>query len=251
MKFGLFASKDVGLRIAQFLSRSGNIPMCLVLDAKGDKENNNQIIAASGVTPENVFYSDSVTPYLLKKYDLDLIFLVWWPYIIKKDLIEIPRLGVLNTHYSYLPFHRGKHANFWTFIDGEPFGATIHFVNEDIDAGDIAFQRHIEKTWEDTGETLYQKVRDAVVDLFIENFPVITSGKIPRRDQAYWSDIVRASYHNSNEIELASEIRLCRYYQGKELLNLIRARTFPPYPAAWFYDNGQKYEVRVTITKAT
>ncbi|MCH7754019.1 hypothetical protein IH970_02685 [candidate division KSB1 bacterium] len=33
------------------------------------------------------------------------------------------------------------------------------------------------------------------------------------------------------------------------MLNLLRGRTFPPYPAAWFLDNGEKYEIRVEIRR--
>jgi methionyl-tRNA formyltransferase len=254
MRFGLFAAGGVGLQIAGFLGDSGNIPACLVLDSDNTDENNNLIADTSKVDPRDIFYSNTLysdrTLQSLKEYDLDLIFLVWWPYIIKKEIIEIPRIGCINTHYSCLPYNRGKNGNFWTFIEGTPFGATLHFVNEGVDAGDIAFQIVIEKTWEDTGGTLYEKVKVAIVDLFINNFERMKTGCIPRRDQNLLCDIIQGSYHNSKELEPASRIHLDRSYTAEELLNLIRARTFPPHPAAWFFDNGQKYEVRVTITRA-
>ena len=53
------------------------------------------------------------------------------------------------------------------------------------------------------------------------------------------------------EIDYASFIELSREYKAKDLLNIIRARTFAPFPAAYFYYNNEKYEVRVQINKVT
>lgn len=249
MKIGLFATKDVGLAIAKFLGETSEGVSCLVLDAKEDYKVNNQIIIAAKVNLVNVFYNDGIYDnsniLKLRKFRLDLIVLAWWPYIIKNDIIKIPRLGCLNFHPSLLPFNRGKHYNFWTIVEDTPFGVTLHFVNEGIDVGDIAFQSIIPKTWEDTGETLYNKAQQAIVRLFIESYPVIRSGNIPRKAQ----DLTIGSYHSSKEIETASEIYLDRNYAARDLLNTLRARTFPPHPGAWFVDNGNKYKIRITITK--
>jgi methionyl-tRNA formyltransferase len=48
-------------------------------------------------------------------------------------------------------------------------------------------------------------------------------------------------------VERIDEIVLDRSYSAKELLNLLRARTFPPYPSAYFMDNGRKVFVRVQL----
>lgn len=46
-------------------------------------------------------------------------------------------------------------------------------------------------------------------------------------------------------------IHLEEEYRARDLLNKIRARTFEPFPAAYFMEDGEKYEVRVTIQKVT
>jgi len=45
-------------------------------------------------------------------------------------------------------------------------------------------------------------------------------------------------------------IELDKAYKARELLDLLRARTFRPHPGAWFLENGERYEVRVEIKKA-
>ena len=250
MKIGLFAADVVGNEVSKFFGENQEPLACLVLDSTDRKGLNSEIIRNSGVADlGKVFYSDSLyeeqTLTALRSLELDLILLAWWPYILKKSLIEIPRMGCLNFHPSYLPYNRGKHYNFWTIVEDTPFGVTLHWVNEGIDSGPIAFQSLIEKSWEDTGKTLYYKAQKEIVRLFKEKFPEIKRGNIPRIPQ----DLSKGSFHRSNELEEVSKIELDKNYRARDLLNILRARTFRPYPGVWFIDNGIKYEVRVEITR--
>ena len=250
MRIALFAADRVGQEITRFFSEANEPLACLVVDAKDPKNCNGQIIqdylAAGGhiVIPSDAVYQSE---YLEKLHnlDLDLIILAWWPYIIRKELIRLPRIGCLNFHPSYLPYNRGKHYNFWAIVENVPFGVTIHWVTEDIDAGDIAFQTVIPTSWEDTGETLYHAAQREIIKLFRYNFPAIKQGWIPRIPQ----DLKRGSFHLANEIEKASTIDLDQAYQARHLLNLIRGRTFPPYPGVNFTDDGKTFEVRIQITE--
>lgn len=246
---GLFVSRKVGYEVAKFFGESREPLSCLVLDVNDISGLNKKIVTDSGCSHDRIFFSDSLyknkTLIALRKMQLDLIILAWWPDIIKKSLMEIPRLGCLNFHPSYLPYNRGKHYNFWTIVEGTTFGVTIHWVDEGIDSGDIAFQSTIEKTWEDTGETLYFKAQEEIIRLFKEKFTEIKSGNIPRIPQHF----NKGTFHKGNELNMASKIKLDGVYKALDLLNIIRARTFLPYPGAWFIDNGVKYEVRIEITK--
>lgn len=238
------------MEVARFLGAKRDPPTCLILDSNYRSGLNAQIVEYSGVeNTDAIFYSDSLdelrTLEALRKLDLDLAILAWWPYIIKQKLISIPRLGCLNFHPSYLPYNRGKHYNFWALVEGAPFGVTLHWVGNGVDCGDIAFQSRIETTWEDTGATLYQKAQQEIVRLFKENYPAIKTGNIPRIPQ----DLECGSFHFARELEEASKIELDKTYTASELLNLLRARTFPPNPAAWFVADGERYEVRVEIKK--
>lgn len=252
MKIALFAAEAVGKEVALFLGEQREPITCVVVDSADRKGLNREIVASSKVSGRHrIFESETLdhmaTQQALRALDLDLILLAWWPYILKPDIIEIPRLGCLNFHPSLLPYNRGKHYNFWTLVEDTPFGVTLHWVNGAIDAGDIAWQSPIEKSWTDTGETLYHRAQREIVKLFREKFADIQRGAIPRVPQ----DLARGSAHRAAEIEPASKIDLERPYTARELLNLIRARTFPPHPGAWFLDGGEKYEVRIEIKKVT
>jgi methionyl-tRNA formyltransferase len=248
MNFALFAADSVGNEIAQFFEENNERLSCLVVDSKDRKGINNEIIASGKkINCTNIFSNQTIygseTIARLKELNLDLIILAWWPYIIKKELISIPKIGCLNFHPSFLPYNRGKHYNFWAIVEDVPFGVTIHWVTEEIDAGDIAFQKRINTSWEDTGETLYYKAQKEIVSLFKDNFFKIKKGDISRIPQ----NLLEGSFHLSTEIDSASRIELDEKYKARELLNIIRARSFAPHPAAWFIENGKKYEVRINI----
>lgn len=64
-------------------------------------------------------------------------------YIIKPELLKIPRLGVINRHGSLLPRNRGRLASFWSHLEGN-YGITIHYVDEGIDSGPIILQKKLQ-----------------------------------------------------------------------------------------------------------
>lgn len=180
-----------------------------------------------------------------KAKELDIIILAWWPFLIKGALLDAAPV-ILNTHPSFLPYCRGKDPNFWSIVEGAPYGVTIHHVNSEIDSGAIAFQKEIPISWSDTGGSLYEKGLAAMVSLFREALPVIVHGDIPHNIQKGQGTI-----HYRKQLAEASLIDLDTPVAPRELLNRLRARTFPPHPGCRFYDGEKLFEVRVHIEEIT
>lgn len=62
--------------------------------------------------------------------------------LLKKAILEVPRVGVINRHGSLLPHFRGRLASFWSHFNEPPeYGVTIHFVDEGLDSGGIIVQK--------------------------------------------------------------------------------------------------------------
>jgi methionyl-tRNA formyltransferase len=179
----------------------------------------------------------------LRLEQLDVIILAWWPHLLRGAVLNAAPV-ILNTHPSLLPYCRGKDPNFWAIVESAPYGVTLHHVNAAIDAGEIAFQKEIPVSWSDTGGTLYQKALSGIVTLFEEALPTIVHGTIPRIPQTEGG-----SLHYRSQLEPASVIDLDAPTTARDVLNHLRARTFPPHPACRFSDGNDVYEVRVTINK--
>jgi len=62
--------------------------------------------------------------------------------ILKADMLSIPRHGVLNLHGGLSQFYRGLFTTEWAIHNREPecVGATVHFVSEGVDDGDVIYQ---------------------------------------------------------------------------------------------------------------
>jgi methionyl-tRNA formyltransferase len=57
--------------------------------------------------------------------------------ILRKPLLQVPRLGVLNAHLGLLPEVRGMSSPEWSLLRGVPVGITIHSMDVGIDTGPI------------------------------------------------------------------------------------------------------------------
>jgi len=57
--------------------------------------------------------------------------------ILRKQLLEVPRLGVINLHLGLLPQIRGMSSPEWSLLNHVPVGVTIHYMDSGIDTGPI------------------------------------------------------------------------------------------------------------------
>ena len=75
--------------------------------------------------------------------------------LIRKKILDIPTLGVLNCHSGLLPRYRGMDTLEWTLLEAENalprVGLTLHFMDKGVDTGPI-LRQHVEAL--KPGETL-------------------------------------------------------------------------------------------------
>lgn len=194
-------------------------------------------------TQENLF-----SHIISEKFEFDYGFLLWFGPVLHEPLLSCPKNGFISMHPAYLPFTRGSNFNIWPIVDEVPFGVSLFMVNDiahGIDTGDIVVRKEIPYSWLDNGQTLREKAKKELGLLFMESYPKIRAGEIVPQPQ----DLSVGTTHYKRELEQASRIELEKSYRARDLLNWLRARTYPGYPACWFRDGDEKYEVRVSITK--
>ena len=78
--------------------------------------------------------------------------------IIRKEILEIPSIGVLNRHNALLPKNRGRLTPFWVLYNKErETGVSIHFVEEGLDSGEIIVQKKYKVEKKDSFNSLVKK----------------------------------------------------------------------------------------------
>ena len=95
---------------------------------------------------------------IIKKLAPDVILVGSWGEIIKKEIINLPKVAFINCHPSLLPAHRGSNPYASAIKNGETkAGITFHLMNEGIDTGEILLQKDVNISEEDTGGSLRNK----------------------------------------------------------------------------------------------
>ena len=85
--------------------------------------------------------NNSIYLSYLKDQEIDLIVSFSAPIVFKNKLLNIPQHGCINLHCSLLPQYAGLLPSFWTLFWGEKLiGATVHYIDDKIDNGQILGQ---------------------------------------------------------------------------------------------------------------
>lgn len=111
--------------------------------------------AGIDVTARTTIKNDETYEWI-RSLSLDLIVLGGgWPELLPKRIIDIPRLGTINTHPSLLPEFRGTDVHRWQVYHGIQYsGTTIHYVDEHFDTGAILGQAVVEVHPDDVPQEL-------------------------------------------------------------------------------------------------
>lgn len=241
----------VGWKIADWLQQqckaNGDEIVGLVLHPTEKRRYGVEIIHSLSIDPAQVIDGSRLrepeTIEAIKALQPDLGISILFGYILRAELLHVLPKGCINLHPSLLPYNRGAYPNVWSIIDRTPSGVTLHYIDEGVDTGDIIAQRQVEVEPVDTGKSLYQKLEQTCIDLFQDAWPGFRAGEIAHQSQS--SDA--GTSHRVRDTEKVDEIDLDRSYTARELIDILRARTFPPYHGAYFRDGDRKVYMRLQL----
>lgn len=184
-EYKIFFSKQVGLK--------KNLPSRLADLKDFEQKNLPQISDAEFCDNINsAQYLEKIT-----NFAPDLIISIRFGQILKKSIIEIPKLGVINLHSGILPNYRGVMATFWAMLNNEKqIGTTLHYItNEQIDRGPIIKirrqQTDYKKSYFENVLSLYDAGCAGVVEVLSGN--IINTIRTDENDAYY-------SYPTSSDI---------------------------------------------------
>ena len=90
---------------------------------------------------------------------------------------------------------------------------------------------------------LYRKLEIAGLRLFKKSWQLIRKGQAPRHKQFKKNGTV----HRLEDTKQIDRIDLDRKFRARELIDIIRARTFPPHNGAYFVQDGRKIYLRLHL----
>lgn len=128
---------------------------------------------------------------MLTGYRADVLLVFGFNWRVPREVLELPRLGVLNIHPSALPKYRGPSPVPWAIRNGDSYlGITVHRMTARIDAGPVLSQVDgIPIPDEVTSHDVWNLTRAVLPDLLTQALD-----RVARGDQGTLQDEFKATY---------------------------------------------------------
>lgn len=173
----------------------------------------------------------------IREINPDIIVASNWRTWLPPMIFNIPRYGTLNIHDALLPKYGGFAPINWAIINGESYtGATVHYVNEQLDLGDILLQQRVPISLADTATDVLHRTLPLCGSLAVRALTLIANGDVERTPQDPRQAMM---FHKRSE----RDCKIVWHLPRTRVYNLIRAQS-DPYPNAYTFYEGQKVRIK-------
>lgn len=177
--------------------------------------------------------NDTETIEFVKSKEPDVIYCFGWSWLIGKELLSLPPLGVVGFHPTELPFNRGRHPLIWALALGLDKTASTFFVmDEGADTGDIINQKEIIIDFNDDAKSLSYKVLEVAKEQVMEFTQQFSEGTVKRIPQKLDSG---NTWRKRGRMDGQIDWRM----SSVGIYNLVRALTHPYVGAHFMYDDKE------------
>lgn len=241
----VFAYHDVGVRCLKTLL-SAKVEIPLVVTVRDDPKENRWFASVAETAGEyglpTLMPEDANGPELAARVAQlapDFIFSFYYRSMLGPAILSSARRGALNMHGSLLPKYRGRAPVNWAILNGElQTGATLHYMVERADAGDIVDQLAVPILEDDDAREVFGKVTAAAEIVLARSLPGLIAGDAPRRPQV----VEPGQYFGRRRPE---DGRIDWSHPAVRIHNLVRA-VAPPFPGAFAEVDGRRWWIHRT-----
>ena len=171
----------------------------------------------------------------LKALKPDLMVTCAFGQILSQEILDIPRLAVINIHASLLPKYRGASPIHYAILNGErKTGITIMKTDIGIDTGDIIMQEEIDIPEKQTMGELFESLSVLGANLIVKALPSIIDGTCTFAKQ----DEKKATLTKIIKKDMA---KIDWNNSAKDIVNQIRA--FNPSPVAFTIFENNPFKI--------
>jgi len=240
-KIVFIGGKQIGVECLRILIQSNLKPALVIsnLDDKGKDTWHESLVKLAKKEKLNYIknkkISDKSVVKKIKSINPDIIFCFGGTQIISKEILTIPKEGVLNLHPALLPKYRGRYSTVHAIYNGEnKTGVTLHLMDSGIDSGPIISQISFPILKSDTARSVYDnftiygsKLFENYIKLWIKGNEIKAKKQNPKIATYFPKGLP-----NNGEINWK--------WNGDKIYNLIRSLTFEPFEPASFMIGNKK-----------
>lgn len=169
---------------------------------------------------ETADINDAASVAFLQDRQADILLAAHFNQLIEEPVLGIGNWHCLNIHPSLLPAYKGVDPAFYAMLRREQVsGATVHYLSQDFDSGDILGQSTVQVRWHDSLLSLNMKLFKLGAMTALEQISrLATEGRVEGKAQAQ-----AGSYDSWPNPYDAKQFRQQRkFLRWKELLRFIR-----------------------------
>lgn len=173
----------------------------------------------------------------------DVATVVAYGKILPASLLDIPRLGFVNVHFSLLPLYRGAAPVQQALIDGRAeTGVSIMVLTEGMDEGPVIAAESLPVGEDETAGEVGERLSEIGAELLVRALRGYADGSLPPVEQEH----AAATYAGKISPD---DARIDWATPSKQIRDLVRGCN--PIPGAWTTLDGKRLKVhRVRLTDA-
>lgn len=253
ISFVFFGSSPISVSALDALKNAGFVPRLIITQPDKPQGRHLELVAS----PVKIWAEENNIKYLtpekirteefsneLKEVGAEVFVLVSYGKIIPKNILELPKYGILNLHPSLLPKLRGPAPIENTILNNmkDEVGVTIMLLDEKMDEGPILKQEKITiENWPPRKKELYKILSDEGSRLLVEVLPKWINGEIKSTVQ---------------DNSVATYCRIINKQDGQLNLeddgykNYLKFCAYEGWPGTYFFHKLDDKEIRIKITDA-
>ena len=176
--------------------------------------------------------------HILDEYKPDIIVTCAFGQILRQNVLDYCKYGVINVHGSLLPKYRGSSPIQWAIIKGETkTGVTIMHTDIGLDTGDIILMREMDISEHEIAGELFVRMSELGATALLEALDQISAGTSSRIKQSD-TGVEPSKYPMLNKDMAKIDFDAMT---AVEVVNFVRGLN--PWPVAWMEYKGQKVRV--------
>jgi methionyl-tRNA formyltransferase len=250
IRIAFFGTPELVIPILNELEKTGFTPAILVTGKDVPKGRKMQITPPAPklwaeartipiLQPEKI---DASFIEAFKKLNIDIGIVVAYGKILPQALLDIPRLGMLNVHYSLLPKYRGATPVESAILAGESeTGVVIQKMVFALDAGAVVAEEKVMIGENETAPDLRNRLNEIAKKMLPEAIEKIKNGTALFQEQ----DSTKATLSK----KIKKEDGLIDP-AGDPILNCRKFRTYFGWPGSYFFIERDEKKIRVIIKTA-
>jgi methionyl-tRNA formyltransferase len=154
-------------------------------------------------------------------------------FIISEDIFNLFEYGIVNIHFSTLPYYRGASPVQFAILNGDKeVGISFQLIEKGMDTGPIIFQKKFPIESEETSQDIYDRLfveTSHILPIVIKDY--IEGKLIPRRQDETQANYTYSKTNPKTTLILKDDAKIDWAQTVEQIHRTIKA--FYPWPVAW------------------